>query len=194
GTRDQVQGKGILVFLDSFRLGAGKAAAGADAPGTKGGTKIVGGAFDPEFTDTAPEGGLLVGFEIGLGKFVSTDIIKAARPIYRAGGKESLGKQYGTDTSRVVKVVAKEGYAVGAINVRAGLLVDGMSVTFMKVNGPGRLDPKDSYESEWVGGKGGNAPVRLGGDGTPVIGITGKSNKTDLTGLGLHQKPPAKSQ
>ena len=73
---------------------------------------------------------------------------------------------------------------VGAVNVKSALMVDGLSLTFMKI-ADGRLDPKDAYESEWIGGQGGNGPIRLGGDGTFVTGIQGKVNAKDLTGLGL---------
>ena len=157
----------------------------AQANAADGKTEILGGAFDPVFIDSAPEGGVLAGFEIGLGKFVNSDIVKAARPIYRVGDRDFLGKQRGTETNRVVTVVARPGYAVGALTAKAGLTVDGLSVTFMKVVN-GRLDPTDAYESNWIGGKGGNQPVRLGGDGRLVVGMIGKSNtKKDMTGMGL---------
>ena len=185
GTKEQVQDKGVLVFLDSFRLGRGDAVADSTNSDKKDRTKIRGGGGDPEFENRAPEGGLLVGFEIGLGKFINNDVVSAGRAVYRVGAKDSFGMQYGTDMSRVVKVVAKQGYAVGAITVKTGAGVDGMSVTFMKISADGRLDPKDAYESEWIGGQGGRKVVRLGGDGTPVVGIIGKSNKKDMTGLGL---------
>ncbi|MBN9576981.1 MAG: hypothetical protein J0H26_01320, partial [Alphaproteobacteria bacterium] len=51
----------------------------------------------------------------------------------REGGKEVLGEQRGTELNRVVRVVAKPGYAVGAITTKSGLGLDGFSVTFMKV-------------------------------------------------------------
>jgi hypothetical protein len=152
-----------------------------------GKTKIQGGGNDPEFNEAAPAGGLLVGFEIGLQKFFNNDVVRAMRPIFRAGDKDkdTLGTQRGTDLKRVVKVVAKPGYAVGAITAKAGLTVDGMSVTFMKIAPDGRLNPNDTYESDWIGGKGGGAPQRLGGDGTPIIGVIGRTNMRDMTGLGL---------
>jgi hypothetical protein len=155
--------------------------AGVDVNGA---TRVLGGAFDPAFTDTAPDGAMLVGFEIGLGKFGNSDTVGAARPIYRTGAKETPGNQHGTKTKRLVKVVAREGYAVGAITVKAALVVDGMSITFMKIDN-GQLDPNDAYESAWIGGNGGGPPVRLGGTGTPAIGIAGKANNRDMTGLGL---------
>lgn len=173
-----------LVYVDTAKQ---------DAPWPVGKpTAIHGGAFDAEFRDGAPAGGLLVGLEVGLGKFVNNDIIKAVRPVYRVGEKESTGTQYGTELKQVTKVVAKAGYAVGAITVKTGLGVDGVSVTFMKVTPDGKLDPKDSYESEWVGGMGGGGPTKIGGDGTPVVGIVGKTNGKDASGLGLLLKDEKK--
>ena len=153
-------------------------------------TAIQGNQRDPEFSDRAPEGGLLVGFAFGLGKFGSNDTVTAVRPIFRVGNQESLGKQQGTESSRVVKVLAKPGYAVGAITVKSFLAIDGVSVTFMK-DAQGRLDPNDAYESNWIGGMGGIQPVRLSGEGSLVIGLIGRANKKDITGLGLLLLRPA---
>ena len=152
-------------------------------PGTRA-TQILGGAFNPEFQDVGPPGALLIGLHVGLGKFLDYDVIKAVRPVYRDGSREELGKQVGTQLDRVVKVVAKPGYAVGAVKIKAGLGLDGLTVTFMKVK-DGKLDPTDSYDSEYVGGPGGGGPTRLGGDGSLVVGIVGKSSPTEAAGLGL---------
>jgi hypothetical protein len=148
-------------------------------------TMIEGGMSDPEFTDMAPVGGLLVGIDIGLGKFVNNDVIKTVRPIYRVNNKEVFGRRYGTDTSRFLRARAKPGYAVAGLWIKAGLVVDSVSVTFMKVNDQGKLDPKDYYQTPWIGGQGGRAPVYVGGTGIRVIGIIGKANNKDVTGLGL---------
>jgi hypothetical protein len=154
-------------------------------PGAKdAGPKILGGAFDPQFKDQAPDGGLLVGFEIGLGKFINYSIIDSVRPIYRVGDREVLGEQRGTNRSRLVTVKAKPGYAVGAVLAKHGLMFGGMSVVFMRV-ADGRLDPADRYESDFVGLEQDKPLTKLGGDGTPVVGIVGKSNKKDMTGMGL---------
>jgi S1-C subfamily serine protease len=147
-------------------------------------TKILGGGFDPEYVDVAPEGGVLIGIEVGLGKFFKNDVVRAIRPIYRVGANESVGVQHGTQIERVVKLKAKAGYALAAVTIKAGATVDGMSATFMRVKN-GKLDRTDSYESEWVGGVGGGAAMRIGGDGTLVVGVVGKSNERDATGLGL---------
>ena len=58
-------------------------------------------------------------------------------------------------------------------------------ITFMKVVDGNKLDPKDSYDSEYVGSDEKKALTKLGGDGTPVVGITGKANDKDLTGFGI---------
>jgi hypothetical protein len=151
----------------------------------------MGGAFDPQFKDEAPGGGLLIGFEVGLGKFVNIDVIAAIQPIYSTAMGEQPGKRYGTNFSRVVTVKAKPGYAVGAITAKAGLTIDGFSVTFMRIAGA-TLDPGDSYQSDWIGGKGGGGETLLTGGGTPIVGIVGKSNNRDCTGLGLLLKANAR--
>jgi hypothetical protein len=151
---------------------------------TAGATKILGGAANPEFKDQAPDDGLLIGFEIGLGPAFGVELVKAIRPIYRTGDKESLGRQYGTAPKNVVVVKAKEGYAVGGMTVRSGLVVNGFSVTFMRVL-VGKLDPSDSYQSDWIGDRTGGSETTLKGDGTPIIGIVGKASDKECTGIGL---------
>ncbi len=145
---------------------------------------ILGHQTDPAFKDLAPAGGHLIGLEIGLGKFGTNDVVHALRPLYRTGDKETKGERHGPNLARVTVVKAKNGYAVGTVTVKAGAGLDGMSVTFMKVV-DGKLDPSDAYESDWVGGKGGNPPVKLGGDGSPVVGIVGRTNKNGTNGFGV---------
>lgn len=145
---------------------------------------ILGGAFDPIFKELAPDGGLLVGFEIGTAQAFGHNMTRAAKPIYRVGDKESFGEQRGTQLGNVVTLKAKPGYAVGAVSVMSGLGFDGIKLTYMKVAN-GKLDPADSYDSEYVGSDQKKALTKLGGDGTPVIGVVGKTNAKDLTGLGI---------
>jgi len=157
---------------------------GGDLGNADGATRILGGAFDPQFKDEAPANGLLIGFEFGLGKWINNDNIKAIRPIYRVAKDEEVkGKQYGTKLERVVTVKAKAGYAVGSVAVNAGLWIDCVIVTFLRM-ADGKLDPSDSYLSDPVGNRGAN-PIILGGDGSLVIGIVGRSNQSDCGGMGL---------
>lgn len=158
-----------------------------------GSDKLVGGGFGGEvYRDTAPEGGLLVGLEVGLSKFFDIDVTMAVRAVFRSGEKESLGPQRGTDLSRVTRLVAKPGYAVGAVNVKHGANADGLSLTFMRIKGDA-LDPTDSYESEWVGDVRPGGKTLLTGGGKPVFGVAIKANAKNVTGLGLVlSKEPAK--
>jgi S1-C subfamily serine protease len=152
-------------------------------PGTRH-TPIHGGGGDPEFQQITPADSQFVGLHVGLGKFFDNDVVKSIRPVFRKGSTDTLGTLVGTEIKRVVKVVAKPGYAVGALTVKNGLGVDGISITFMKVV-DGKLDPSDAYESDWIGGQGGGGPVKLAGDGVAVLGVIGKSNPRELTGIGL---------
>jgi hypothetical protein len=186
GSEKEVHGLG-LVFLgqEEFSLNSisGKIIEGNIDNGRMA-PRILGAAINHEFKDMAPEGGLLIGFEIGLGIRFNREMIRTARPIYLVGEKEILGDQHGTQPQNPVKLKAKSGYAVGAIAVKHGLGFDGMSITFMKIV-DGKLDPKDSYESEYVGTNEKKPTTKLGGTGTPVIGIIGRSNDKDMTGMGL---------
>src|SRR5262245_57163801 len=99
-------------------------AANARSDEEEKGTKIVGFKFGQDFHDYAPDKAVLVGFEVVPGKFVDSEVIKAIRPMYRAGSVQSVGKPYGVGTTGVYqKILAKQGYAVGEIKVRTSLSV-----------------------------------------------------------------------
>jgi hypothetical protein len=148
--------------------------------------QMLGFGADPSFQDDAPADGILIGFRVGLERSFDTPIVGTLQPIYRVDEKEVLGRKYGTKTdagSTIVK--AKPGYAVGAISARIVFGIDGFSVTFMRVNGD-RLDPKDAYESNWVG----NAMDRgssktLSGGGALVVGVIGREGREHVSAVGL---------
>lgn len=148
--------------------------------GVGGATKIVGSGNNPQFQDQAPDGGFLIGMELGV---VNMKSIKAIRPIHLVNGQEVKGAQHGSDLANVVTVKAKPGYAVSSLTVNAGLWIDSMSVSFRRIS-DGKIDPSDSSQSDFVGGVGGNRSI-LGGNTAPAIGIIGKSNQKDCTGIGL---------
>src|SRR5262249_48934831 len=113
------------------------------------------------------------------------DIIKAVRPIYRVGNEEKFWDQRGKRLDRFETLKAKAGYAVGAMTYKHWTNFDGMSLTFMKVKADGTLDPKDSYESDWVGWKGNARSGKIDGEGKPVVGIVGRGTANELNGFGL---------
>jgi hypothetical protein len=163
--------------------GVNKPVAAADQPRK---SDMVGFNIGPVFEDAAPEGGLLVGFNIGYGFYINSnnDTIVSLQPIYRVDEKDKLGKVQGTNTKRVIKELAKPGYAVGAIHAKATLALDGFYITYMKIDG-NRLDPNDAYNSNWLGGPGGNGPTSISGDGRQVVGVIGRNNNKDVISIGL---------
>jgi hypothetical protein len=149
-------------------------------------TNMVGFPLHTEFEEIPPQGGLLIGFEVTLGKFLQNDVINSIRPIYLGEKGEFFGEVRGKPTDRKVTVKAKKGYAVGAVTLNAHLLIDGMKVTFMRVDKK-FLDPDDSYLSEPIGSIGGafGPGMTVGGTGPLVIGICGRTNGTVCDALGL---------
>jgi hypothetical protein len=63
--------------------------------------------------------------------------------------------------------------------------LDGFRVVFTRIKN-GQLNPDDSYESCWLGGRGGGPEVTLSGNGNPIIGIHGRHG-ADIDAIGLVQ-------
>ncbi len=73
------------------------------------------------YRDVCEEGGVLIGFEAGLGKFTTNDIVKSLRPIFLTKDGEKLGTWHGPVPAASVTVKAKPGYVVSEISVRTAL-------------------------------------------------------------------------
>ena len=150
-----------------------------------------------DFTESPSEPGVLTGFDLGVGKWFDIETIYAYRAVFQtAHGDEELSehglfrdkvgpknKRLKTKVLRVVHVRARPGYAVGALTFRSGLLINGLSVTFMRMK-DGKLDPQQSYESDWVGDRTGGSETTVGGDGAPVVGISGSQGDEHASALG----------
>ncbi len=151
-----------------------------------------------DFTESPSEPGVLIGFDLGLGKFFDIETIYAYRAVFEtAHGDEVLADhglfrdkpgtkktQLKTKVLHTVHVRARPGYAVGRLTLRSGLLINGLSVTFMRIK-DGKLDPDQSYESDWVGDRTGGSESSVGGDGAPVMGISGSQDDEHASSLGL---------
>src|SRR5262249_31731485 len=87
-----------------------------------------------QYREVPESGGLLTGFQVGLGKFVNNTTIESFRPIYLTKDGEAMGKWYGAAPARPTSYKAKPGYVVGSINLNAGLLIDGFSMDFVKLD------------------------------------------------------------
>lgn len=136
------------------------------------------------YRDVPEAGGLLIGFQVGFGKFVNNTTIDAFRPIYLTKDGEVMGKWYGAAPARPTTYKAKSGYVVASINLNAGLAIDGFSMDFAKLD-KDHLDMNEHYASPWIGGQGGNRTT-LGGQGHFYAGIYGHLNdKRAPSSLGL---------
>jgi S1-C subfamily serine protease len=149
-------------------------------------TKIVGGGFAHDnFEDLPPAGDVLIGFRFGLGRWVSNVIVSSIQPIYLTpSGAHQMGRSYGDLMNEPTIVMARPGYAVGALEIHGGGNLDSVRVTFMKI-GRSRLDPSNSYASEKVGGDASDR-TDLDGGGVPIVGIRGEDgSRGGAMGLGV---------
>lgn len=148
-------------------------------------TDLVGGTGGGPFEDTAATPGPLIGFKASF--LGSPSIMKSIQGIYLVNGARVEGKSFGDANPPVKEVTAKPGYAVGGIisgGVEGSARGKAFKVVFMRIAGTG-LDTADTYQSAWLGEKGGGE-MKLGGDGAYVVGITGRS-ASDIDAFGLIQ-------
>ncbi|HEX4149970.1 MAG TPA: hypothetical protein VHY20_13320, partial [Pirellulales bacterium] len=128
----------------------------------------------------------VIGFDVTTVEENGHLIVNSIRAIYRSGESARWGQAFGTPRGKFVRIEARPGYAVAGLLVRASSRVDGLRVRFMLQAGRA-LDPKDKYESEWVGRTGSHSEKLLGGDGRSVIGIHGRMSSKGLDSIGLMQ-------
>jgi hypothetical protein len=148
-------------------------------------TNMIGFPLAPEFSEVPPDGAILIGFEFGIGRWEPNDVVNSVRAIYLSEQGESFGKVHGTPTNRVVTVKAKKGYAVGALRIVAHLQIDGIRITFMRLEGK-HLDADQSYSE--TAGTISDKPTDgtlIGGGGSPVLGICGREDGRLCNALGL---------
>src|SRR5207244_1857414 len=72
------------------------------------------------FREVKEEGALLIGFDIGLTKFLNSSVIGAVRPIYKTKTGEASGQWQGPVPASPLTVKARDGYVVGGLTVRKG--------------------------------------------------------------------------
>jgi serine/threonine protein kinase len=144
-------------------------------------TELVGGSGGAAYEDYARESGVLVGLRV-LWVDQGLQVLKSTQALFSSGSGIQEGPVRGKAAGPFKEIVAKPGYAVGGLLARGTIRVNGIKIIFMKIAGLG-LDPGDRYESEWLGDRGAGE-VKLGGDGTYVLGICGGAFE-DVDSLGL---------
>lgn len=126
-------------------------------------TELIGGTGGTPFSSASPHRQPVVGIRFSIGSWAGRE---------RVGKLDPLFSRDGTGGPNVL--MAREGYAVGAIEVDAAEFVDAVSIEFMRLTPSGDLDASDSYKSEWIGRPGGKPPRTLSGAGKKVIGLCGR--------------------
>jgi hypothetical protein len=152
-------------------------------------TPTAGRNEPPTVTEQSRTSAPLIGLRVRLTRLDSDLALQSLTPIYLGN---AVGKTLGKATESVeLDLIAKPGYAIGGLNTRSkgsDRLV-AIQAVYMKLAG-NRLDPKDSYKSSWLGGRGDGRETLLTADGKPLIGlaahIAGKpSERNTITSLSL---------
>jgi hypothetical protein len=146
--------------------------------GTRGGTP---------FEEIAPSGGTLVGFDLYEGRFGANPTAAGIRPIYQCGKAYVHGGLFGTAKASPKRLLARPGFIVGGLKFRAGLMMDGMQVVFVRAERNGAVS-NDRYESEWVGNQTGGGAFEVPVQGGWPVGICGATGP-ELKSLGLVWAP-----
>lgn len=134
-----------------------------------------------EFVDRAPAGGILVGAVLVKGENWG-GALQAIQPIYEVNGQYVRGQMCGHSGGTEITVLARPGYAVFGLRLRAGLVLNAVQLAFAPLQGT-RLNSDKLYFSDWIGCEGGD-PREFAPQGRALAGVFGKY-KTDLCGLGV---------
>lgn len=131
--------------------------------------RAIGYSFGEKWTDIPEQGGILTGLDIGLNP--NDGSLITVQAYYTTQRGEVAGKLFGVATPVATKLRAKPGYAIGAMTMREGYGIGGIVVKFMQMQGD-TLNPAQSYDSEYVGGRlGDNEDLDVSGE--PIVGIHG---------------------
>jgi hypothetical protein len=136
------------------------------------------------FRVVAPERGVLVGMRVGYIDAFGGPKVGAIQPIFQVGKNYVEGQAFGKAIPASTTVVARPGYAVGAINTHTGLLLDAFQIVFMRFK-DGVLDTGDSYATDWLGDPRGGGAGTATSEGKLVVGVHGRTNGREINALGL---------
>ncbi len=136
-------------------------------------TKMAGGDEGGRFRheDEKP----LLGITYRLGRWDGEETVGRIKPVF---DRQATRRPQSA-------VIAKAGYAVGALEVDAKRFVNAMQIVFMRLNPDGSLDPSQSYTSQWIGFRTSSRTTKtISGKGALVVGIYGRHGAI-LNAVGL---------
>jgi hypothetical protein len=148
------------------------------APSAGRQTELLGGSGGSPFEKTSPTRQPVLGVRFRMGNWGGRQRVGSLEPLFSRG----------TAAAARDVILARDGYALGALEVDADEYVDAVALVFMRRAPDGNLDPSDSYTSEWIGSPTGNPTRTISGEGTQVIGICGRGAAImDAVGLVLDE-------
>ncbi len=127
-------------------------------------TVLLGGTGGSPFRSVSPSGDPVVGISHSLGSWGGESAISQLEPRFVRGASGGF----------VRDAMAREGYAVGDLEIDAGKYVNAVRPVFMRIKPDGSLDPDDSYRGEWIGSPTGKTVRTVNRSGKKVIGICGR--------------------
>lgn len=159
-------------------------------------SQMVGfGIVRSSFRDVPTDGSVLIGFEAEVSKFTDHEVVQTLAPIYLTERGDLATNSIGTfknpnkrnpTLTRRLRASAPDGYAVGAIELRTGLFIDGVRLHYYRIKGD-RLDANDAQYSDWLGNDLGGSERILGGSGAPIVGVHGNRDEQRVLALGIYQ-------
>ncbi|MEZ6130381.1 MAG: hypothetical protein R3C59_16985 [Planctomycetaceae bacterium] len=148
------------------------AVANAQAMGTD--SELLGGAGGGPFRTVSPNGQPIVAVQFSMGSWAGKERVSRLTPLFTRPPVETMPQL----------IVARNGYALGGLEVDAGDLVDAMRLQFMRIGTDGNLVADDSYKSDWLGTPNQSNVRILSSDGAPAVGIYGRGAAVlDAVGL-----------
>ena len=145
-------------------------------------TDTIGGGGGGGYEGVPENFFLLRGLKVQTANFAGHNVIGGVIPLFLTTTGFVEGKNCGGGGGPWHKIAARPGYAVGALFGRGGDRLDGFKLVFMRIT-PTGLDPKDKYDSSWIGGS-----TQIGGTGAFIIGVFGRCG-SEMDAMGLVLKP-----
>jgi hypothetical protein len=136
-------------------------------------TETVGSTKGFDFRKVDYRGRPVIGVQFALMPQAGTEYVRRLTPIF--------------DRSRATRpntILAKEGYALGAIHVWTSEFVAGVKLEFMKLNDDTSLQLSDSYEADTIGTATTETAKIITTDGRLIIGLHGRRTSL-MNAIGL---------
>ena len=126
-------------------------------------SQLAGGTGGIAFNFVDPQARPVIGVRYQLGSWAGEQLLGHLEPLFTRDPEPAPWQV----------ILARDGYALGAVQVDGTRFVNAVRLAFMRLEGE-KLDTKDRYLTQWIGTPTGGTPKAFFSDGARVIGIHGK--------------------